>query len=135
MTNLKNNDINSIYSLCRNENCTENKKISPNNIIYLEEPLYNENLLINLENKEDLLLCTSLEYFYDFDSILYDKNLDIEQNENILKIKFNTTSYNSKLEYYVALVDNEKEINPLSFRNIIFENNSVYRNILYSIGI
>ena len=88
-----------------------------------------------MENKEDILLCNSFEYFHNFNNILYDKNIDIEQDENILKIKFNTTTNNAKLEYYIVLVDYEKDLDLLSYHDIIFGNNFIYKNVIYSIGI
>ena len=80
-------------------------------------------------------MCISEGYFYNLNNIFIDKNVYVEQNENILKIKFNTTTYNAKLEYFIALIDYIDDINPISFHNIIFGNNFIFKNIFNSKGI
>ena len=53
---------------------------------------------------------------------------------NILRIKFNTTNYNSRLEYQIALIEKDNNINPLSIHKKFYENNLIYKNIIYSSG-
>ena len=132
--NIKRDD--NVFSIIKNGNSIETIKISDkNNSIYLEEPSYNENLLIKIENNNDILLCLSSEYFQDFNDIIYDRNINVEQNENILIVKFNTTTYNSKLEYYISLIDNDDNIDLIQFHEFIFENKYIYKNIFHSIGV
>ena len=129
-------NTNTEYSMYKNEILVEKYKINEtNNIIYVEEPSYNENIKIKIENEDDILLRVSSEKFLDFSMILYNKNIDVEQIENILKIKFNTTNYDSKLEYQLALIDEEYNIEPISIHKKFYENNIIYKNIIYSKGI
>ena len=110
-----NNNTKTQYSLYKNELLIEKYEI--NNIykiIYVEEPSYNENIKLKIENDDDILILISEERFKDFSSISYEKNIDIEQIENNLIIIFNTTNYKSKLEYQVALIDEENNLEPTS---------------------
>ena len=50
-------------------------------------------------------------------------------------IRFNTTNYKSKLEYQVALIDQEDNIDPITIHKQFYENNLIYKNIIYSAGI
>ena len=52
-----------------------------------------------------------------------------------MKIKFNTTNYNSKLEYNIALIDEDDNIDPISIHKKFFDNNLIYKDIIYSAGI
>ena len=54
--------------------------------------------------------------------VSYNKNIDIKQFENILRIKFNTTNYKSKLEYQLALIDEEYIIDPILIHKKFYEN-------------
>ena len=76
----------------------------------------------------------SPEYFDDFSIILYNKYMDIKQIENILRVKFNTTNYKSRLEYQIALIEKEDNIDPLKIHKKFYENNLIYKNIIYSSG-
>ena len=130
------NQNNSFYSIYKNEKNFENHEISDSeNIIYIQEPSYNENLKLKIENEDDILLLVSTEYFHDFSYIIYNKNIDLEQIENHLIIKFNTTNYKSKLEYNIALVDKIDNIDPISIHKKFYENDLIYKNIINSNGI
>ena len=132
----KNENSKSFYTIYKNEIIIEKKNINnTDNIIFIEEPSYKENIKLKIENEEEILLQVSSENFDDFSFISYDKNLDIEQIDNLLRIKFNTTNYNSKIEYQIALVNNTNDIDPISIHKIFQENNLIYRNIIYSSGI
>ena len=52
-----------------------------------------------------------------------------------MRIKFNTTNYNSKLEYQIALIEKEDNIDPILIHKKFFENDLIYKNIIYSLGI
>ena len=132
----KNKNKNSFYTIYKNEIIIDKKKINnTDNIIHIEEPSYQENIKLKIENEEEILLKLSSENFDDFSFISYDKTLVINQIENILKIKFNTTNFNSKIEYQIALINNQDNIEPISFHKIFQENELIYKNIIYSIGI
>ena len=134
--NRNKNTNNSFYSIYRNEKIIEKNKINDtDNIIYIEESSYNENKKIKIENEDDIILFISEERFKDFSLILYEKNFDIKQKENNLIIKFNTTNYNSKLEYQIALIDGEDNIDPMTIHKKFYENNFIYKNTIYSTGI
>jgi len=134
--NKNKNTNNSFYSIYLNEKIIEKNKINDtDNIIYIEESSFNENKKIKIENEDDILLFISKEKFIDFSFISYEKNVDIEQDENNLIIKFNTTNYKSKLEYQVALIDEEDNIDPISIHKKFYENNLIYKNTIYSTGI
>ena len=49
--------------------------------------------------------------------------------------KFNTTNYNSKLEYQIAVIDEEDNINPTTIHKKFYEDNLIYKNTIYSTGI
>ena len=66
--------------------------------------------------------------------VQYNKSIDIKQIGNILRIKFNTTNYKSKLEYQLALIDEEYNIKPFSVHEKFYENNLVCKNVIYSTG-
>ena len=135
ITQYNKNKTNSFCSIYKNEIIIEKHKISDkSNIIYAEEPSYNENIKIKIENEDDVLLSVSPEYFNDFSFISYNTNLDVEQIEDILIIKFNATNYNSKLEYNVALIDQEDNIESFSIHKKFYENDFIYKNIIYSLG-
>ena len=90
---------------------------------------------LKIETEDDILLFASTEYFQEFSYISYDKNIDIKQNNNILNIKFNTTNYNSKLEYNVALINEDDSIKPMSIQKYFLENNLICKKTIYSSGI
>ena len=50
-------------------------------------------------------------------------------------IIFNTTNYKSKLEYQVALIDEENNLEPTSIHKKFYENNLIYKKTIYSTGI
>ena len=56
-----------------------NKISDSENMIYIEEPSYNENIKLKIENEKDIVLRVSSVYFQDFTSIFYNTNLNIEQ--------------------------------------------------------
>ena len=115
LTKFNKNTNNSFYSIYKNNKIIEKNIINyTNNIIFIEEPSYNENIKLKIENDDDILILISEERFKDFSSISYEKNIDIEQIENNLIIIFNTTNYKSKLEYQVALIDEENNLEPTS---------------------
>ena len=126
---------NSFYSIYKNEKIIEKNKISEaGKNIYIQEPSYNENIKLKIENEDDILLSVSPEYFQDFSFIYYNTKLYIKQIENILQIKLNSASFNSKLEYYIALIDKEENIDHISIHKKFYENNLIYKNIIYSFG-
>ena len=136
LTKSDNNKDDAIVSVCKNEDCINySNKSDPKNLIQIKEASYNENLLIKIENSQNILLCVSPNYFYNLSDIIHDDSIYVEQNENILIVKFNTTSYNAKLEYYIALIDKNDDITPISYHDFIFNNNYIYRNIFNSKGI
>ena len=123
------------YSIYKDEKVIEQNIINDtDNIIYIEEPIYRENIKLKIENIDEILIRVSPVYFDDFSIISYNKNLDIKQIENILRIKFNTTNYKSRLEYQIALIEKEENIDPLSIHKKFYENNLIYKNIIYSSG-
>ena len=135
ITQNNKNKQNSFCSIYKNEIIIEKHKISDKSlIIYVQEPSYNENIKIKIENEDDVLLSVSPEYFNDFSFISYYTNLDIKQIENILIVKFNATNYNSKLEYNIALIEQEDNIEPFSIHKKFYKNDFIYKNIIYSLG-
>ena len=131
----KNENRKANYTIYKDKNIIEQNIINDtNNIIYIEEPIYRENIKLKIESDDEILLRVSPEYFDDFSVISYDTNLDIKQIENILRIKFNTTNYGSRLEYQIALIEKEDNINPLLIHKKFYENNLIYKNIIYSKG-
>ena len=105
-----------------------------NNIIYIERPIYRENIKLKIENDVKILVRVSPEKFEDFSIISYDTNVDIRQIENILSVKFNTTNYKSRLEYQIALIEKEENIDPLIIHQKFYDNNLIYKNTIYSPG-
>ena len=61
--------------------------------------------------------------------------MDIKQNKNTLNIKFNTTKYNSKIEYNIALIDENDNIKPKTIHKKFFENDLICKITIYSTGI
>ena len=126
---------NSHYSIYKNEKNIEKRKLSnTHNIIYIQEPSQDENIKLKIENEDDILLRVSSEYFHDFSGIKYNSQFDAKQSENILKLKFNTTNYDSKLEYQVGLIDENINIDQISIQKKFYENNLLQKNIIYSLG-
>ena len=136
LTKFNKNSNNLFYSVYKNNKIIDKNIINDtNNIIFIEESSYNENIKLKIENDDDILILISEERFKDFSFILYEKNFDIEQIENNLIIKFNTTNYKSKLEYQEALIDAENNIDPISIHKKFYENNLISKNTIYSTGI
>ena len=132
-----NKDKNSkaFYTIYKDEKVIEHNIINDtDNIIFIEEPSYRENIKLKIENDDEILLRVSPEYFEDFSFISYNKSLDVEQIENTLRIKFNTTNYKSRLEYQIALIEKEDNIDHLSIHKKFYENNLIYKNTIYSSG-
>ena len=74
----KNNNSKSFYTVYKNEVVIEENSINnTENIIYIEEPSYKENIKLKIENEEEILLFVSPDIFYDFSSITHNKNIDI----------------------------------------------------------
>ena len=138
ITKLNNDKNNISYTIYKNNKLFK-KMSDSNSLIYLQEPSYNENEKIKIENKEDILLCTSTENFHNLSGILSNKYFEVVELENSFKIKFNNIiNYKSKIEYYISLVkkiERINQINPISLQNIIFKNHSIYKTIIYSNGI
>ena len=123
------------YIIYKDENDIEHNIINnTDNIIYIEEPIYKENIKLRIESDDEILLRVSPEYFDDFSIISYNKYMDIKQIENHLRIKFNTTNYKSRLEYQIALIEKEDNIDPLKIHKKFYENNLINKNIIYSSG-
>ena len=104
------------------------------NIIYIERPVYRENIKLKIESDVKILVRVSPEKFEDFSIISYDTNVDIRQIENILSVKFNTTNYKSRLEYQIALIEKEENIDHLIIHQKFYDNNLIYKNTIYSSG-
>ena len=140
--NLIKSNINDslVYSIYRNNLCNEEEKdiIMEANMISLSKTSINENIRIKIENQDDIFISISSELFYDLDMIIYDNIIYIEQLDNSINIKFNTTSYESKIEYYIIIDKDNNNITNLSnflFHKIINSDNFIYRNVISSIGI
>ena len=96
----KNKEGSSSYTIYKDEKVIEHNIINDtDNIIYIEESVYRENIKLKIENNVKILVRVSPEKFEDFSIISYDTNVDIRQIENILSVKFNITNYKSRLEY------------------------------------
>ena len=119
----KNNNSKANYTIYKDEKVIEHNIINEtDNIIYIEEPSYRENIKLRIENDDEILLKMSQVYFDDFSIILHNKSINIKQIENILRIKFNTTNYKARLEYHIALIEKEDNINPLYILKKFYEN-------------
>ena len=132
-----NKDINSkaFYTIYKDEQIIEHNIINgTDNIIFIEKPSYRENIKLRIENDDEILLRVSQAIFEDYSIIIYNKNMDMKQIGNILRIKFNTTNYKARLEYQIALIEKEDNINPLSIHKKFYENNLIYKDIIYSSG-
>ena len=125
----------SSYTIYKDEKAMEHNIINDtNNIIYIKRPIYRENIKLKIENDVKILVRVSPEKFEDFSIISYDTNVDIRQIENILSVKFNTTNYKSRLEYQIALIEKEENIDPLIIHQKFYDNNLIYKNTIYSPG-
>ena len=123
------------YTIYKDEKIFEQNIINDtDNIIYIEEPVYRENIKLKIESDDEILLRVSPEKFEDFSILSYDTNIDIKQIENNLRVKFNTTNYKSRLEYQIALIEKEDNIDSLLIHKKFYENNLIYKNIIYSSG-
>ena len=70
--------------------------------------------------------------------IVYDTNIIIKQFEETLNIKFNTTDYESKIEYNIIIFENNynfKNIAKYLYHEIVNNKSFIYKNIINSIGI
>ena len=125
----------SSYTIYKDDKILEHNNINDtDNIIYIKEPAYRENIKIKIENNVKILVRVSTEKFEDFSVISYDTNVDIRQIENILNIKFNTTNYKSRLEYHIALIENQESIEPLIIHQKFYDNDLIYKKTIYSSG-
>jgi len=131
----KNKKDSSSYTIYKDEKVIEHNIINDrDNIIYIEEPVYRENIKLKIENNVKILVRVSPEKFEDCSIISYDTNIDIRQIENILSVKFNTTNYKSRLEYQIALIEKEENIDHLIIHQKFYDNNLIYKNTIYSSG-
>ena len=131
----KNKNSNANYTIYKDEQIIEQNIINEtDNIIYIAKPTYREIIKLQIINDDEILLRVSQVYFEDFSIISYNKTMNVELLGNILRIKFNTTNYKARLEYQIALIEKEDNINPLSIHKIFYENNLIYKNIIYSSG-
>ena len=132
-----NNESPFVYSIFRNGKCNENEsniRLAKNSF-YFNKSKHDEIIKLKIENEEDILLSMSRDYFDDLSMIINDKTISINQNETILNIKFNATSYESKIEYYIAINESNKEINnTILIHKIINENLFIYNTIINSLG-
>ena len=131
----ENKEGSSSYTIYKDEKVIEYNIINDTyNIIYIEKPVYRENIKLKIENDVKILVRVSSENFEDFSIISYDTNVDIQQIENILRVKFNTTNCKSRLEYQIGLIEKEENIDPLIIHQKFYENNLIYKNTIYSSG-
>ena len=128
-----------IYSILRNYNYNykeQNIKLDSDNI-YFNSTSLDDNIRIKIKNENDLFLSFSSSPFYDLNMIYYDKNINIIEIKNFINIEFNTTLYESKIEYYVIITENIN-LNNMSdflFHKVINSNSPIYKNIINSFGI
>ena len=139
---LKSNESDLIsYSIYRNDlsNDLEQNLILNSDYIYINSTSYEENIKIKIENKGDIFFSFSSAPFYDFSGISYDTEIYMDYEDNILNIKFNTTNYETKIEYFVVITDNlDNNINNISnylYHKIINNESFIYKNIICSIGV
>lgn len=107
-------------------------------ILYILLYLYDSNIRLRIENEKDILFSLSSTFFYDLSMIAYDTNIIIKQFEKILNIKFNTSNYESKIEYNIMIFENNnnfKNITNYLYHEIINNKSFIYKNIISSIGI
>ena len=133
----KNTKSNSSFTIYKDEVVIKKNILNDtDNILYIEEPTYRENIKLKIENQEEILLRVSPEYFDDFSFISYNKTLNVKQIKNILNIKFNTTKYKSRLEYNFALVEQEENtvIDSILIQKKFAENDLLYKTIVHSAG-
>lgn len=136
----KNNNSNIIYSILRNDISKSKEKniILNSDNIYFNSTSYNEDIKLKIENEDDIVFLLSSSSFYDLNMLIYDKNIYIEKRENLINIEFNTTSYESKLEYYIIINKNQNIENYTEFlyhKIINTDNSFIYKNIISTIGI
>ena len=126
------------YSILRNGIINEKEKdiVLDSDNIYFSRSSNEKDIKIRFENKKDILFILSSEPFYDFSMINQDKNILVNQFENILNITFNTTEYESNIEYNIAIIEknstlNLKKLSHYLYHYFTFNNNSLI-NLLYS---
>ena len=130
---------NLIYSILRNgiyDEQERNVKLKSDSIFF-KRTSFNENIRIKIENRDEIILSVSSEYLYDLDMIYMDKNILIEQLKNILNIKFNTSLFESKIEFQIVIIE-DNDIHNLSnylLHKIIKNNSFIYKKIICSYGI
>ena len=128
-----------VYTILRNSfsnSKAENIILNSDNI-YFNRTSYDEDIRIKIENKNDLFLSISSAPFFDLKMIIYDKNINIKKIKNLINIEFNTTNYESKLEYCIIINDNFSKTNLTEylFHKIINDGSFIYKNIINSVGI
>ena len=139
---IKSNELDFIrYSIYRNDfsNDQEQNIVLNSENIYINSTSYDENIKLKIENEGNILSLLSSGLFYDFDGISYDTKIYIDNDENVLNIKFNTTNYESKIEYYIIITENmdnnTKNITKYLYHKIINNKSFIYKNIINSVGI
>ena len=134
-----NNNDNIKYSIIRNNLYfgDEPNVILKNDFIYFNGNLSDENIIMKIETESDLFFSLSSSNFYDFSMIIYDKNIIINQSKNMLDIEFNTTFYDSKIEYNIILSEDNyfNNITNYLYHEIINNKSFVYKKIVSSLGI
>ena len=143
---LKSNiEDNLTYSIFRNyisNNNETNIELQSDNIYFYRNSSYDD-MRIQIKNKEEILFSLSPSLFYDLSMVIYDTKIQINQQENVVNIKFNTTDYLSKIEYDIIIFENDNITNNTNITNItnylyhkkISDNFYIYKNIISSIGI
>jgi len=137
--NLDNNNINIKYSIYRNyiSNTDEENISLDSNSIYFNTTQNDDNIRIKIENEEKILFSLSSSFFYDFSMIIYDKSINITQSGNYINIKFNTTNYETKVEYTIIIIENNTltNLSDYLYHEILDNKNYIYNNIISSRGI
>ena len=137
--NLNNNNMNIKYSIYRNyiSNTDEENISLDSNSIYFNITPNDDNIRIKIENEEKILFSLSSSFFYDFNMIIYDKSINIAQSGNYINIKFNTTNYETKVEYSIIIIENNTltNLSDYLYHEILDNKNYIYNNIISSRGI
>ena len=128
------------YTIIRNGIINEEEKdiTLDSDTIYFNRTSNDKNIKIKVEGNENMFVAISSESFDDFSMITYDKSILVNQIENILNIKFNTTEYESNIEYNIAIIEdnninirNMQSLSHYSYHEITNNNDSLI-NLLYS---
>ena len=126
------------YSIIRNGIINEGERdiTLDSDTIYFSRASNDKNIKIKIESNENIFIALSSETFNDFNMITYDKSILVNQIENILNIKFNTTEYESNIEYNIAIIEDNNTINMKSLSHYsyheITNNNDSLINFFYS---